>query len=191
MSTIYLEPSQVPVHLRGAYTGQKFKAEVTTKVSIPPTAGLWSGGSRDEYALIRLADGRSLDAAPHDAAPWSEMRKRREYELQPGFAVKRHTIFEGRDLGLTFYVHPSDAAAMLPAPVDLTDIEWNVLDIIGSFKSAYREEERGRRGLRVADYDAAKNRLILRGFLTKIGAITPAGRNARSAGKPKANAQTA
>ena len=34
----------VPKHLRGDYTGRKFRAVVTNEVTIPSDAGTWDGG---------------------------------------------------------------------------------------------------------------------------------------------------
>src|SRR5215510_7328144 len=127
MNTIHLDPAMVPAGLRGAYTGKTFKARVCEQMTIPMTAGLWDGGSRDTYRMVRLEDGATIEPVNHNAAPTSE-RHDVVVKLEPGIAVIEHTIFCGKDMGLTFYVHPDNAAKLLPAPVELTDHEKTVLE---------------------------------------------------------------
>jgi hypothetical protein len=105
-------------------------------------AGLWSGGSRDSYQAIELATGKAMDAINHNAAPWNPERKEKTIALRPGYAVVEHSIFCGRDSGLTFYVHPDDAAKLLPAPVELTELEALVLNATATYKSSYGGKDR-------------------------------------------------
>lgn len=192
--TIYLDPALVPPALRGSYAGKKFKARVCETMTIPMDAGLWSGGSRDTFQVIRLADGAALDAVQHSAAPWDASRREIEVRLVPGIAVVEHSMFRGSDMGLTFYVHPDNAAKLLPAPVELTAHEAMVLKATKSFKSSYGGKDRYQMMQDESRYaaskhtqpafptreqwDAAKAALVARGLLNKAGAITPAGRNA-------------
>jgi hypothetical protein len=192
---ITLEPNQVPATLRQGYGGKKFEAVVTSEVTIPADAGLWSGGSRDLYSAVRLADGSSIEFPGQSAAPWDRGRTDRKITLEPGIVVKCHTYFSGKDLGLTFYLHPSDAAPMLPTKAELTANELLVLTATRSYKSSYMGKDRYQMAAdnanpswaRAADrkpfptrdeWNAAKASLIARGFLNRAGAITPAGRNA-------------
>lgn len=189
MNTIYLEPAMVPAHLRGSYAGKMFKALVCESMTIPITAGLWDGGSRDKYYAIDFATGRQIELPGQMAAPWDTSRRDREITLQPGFAVVEHSIFCGKDMGLTFYVHPENAAKLLPAPVELTPHEKIVLEATASLKSSYGGRDRYdmMRDQRDRDtggfpsrheWDVAKQSLISKGLLNKAGAITVAGRNA-------------
>jgi hypothetical protein len=139
---IYLEPAQVPNHLRGTYTGKAFKVIICESMAIPFDAGLWSGGSRDTYTLIRLSDGATLAFPEQSSAPWSASRQERKVDLEPGIAVKNRTIFCGKDMGITFYLHPNDAAKMLPAPVELTEHEAIVLEATARYKSSYGGKDR-------------------------------------------------
>jgi hypothetical protein len=187
--TIHLEPKMVPAHLRGTYAGKKFTAIVTENVHIPASAGIWDGGSRTTYSLVRLSDGGSMAASENTSAPWDNARQSRNIALIPGVIVVEHRIFRGADMGLTFYVHPQDTAAMLPAPVDLTVHERFVLEATRSYKSSYGGMDRYEMATRDAQYrnkfaptrdewNATKEALIKRGYLNKSGAITTAGRNA-------------
>lgn len=191
MNTIYLDPKMVPAVLRGAYNGQKFKAVVCETVDIPSDAGLWSGGSRELYSVVTLDDGMKL-LPGQDAAPWNRnYHNRREIMLQPGVVVVRHSIFCGKDTGLTFYVHPENATKLLPAPAaELSEHERMVLEATCSLKSHYNGRDRYQMATDSLRYNrkpypsrdewnAAKQSLIDKGLLNKAGAVTVAGRNAR------------
>lgn len=185
--TTYLKREQVPAHLREGYNGQSFEAEATTTVTIPRDAGLWSGGSRDVYRYIRLEDGKGAMAHNPNAAPWDAHRDRDfTATLVPGVAVVRHTWFCGKDHGLTFYVHPSDAAKLLPAPmVECTEDEMAVLVATRRYKSSYGGKDRramwnddhAREPINVERWEHARGLLTAKGLLNKAGAITVAGRN--------------
>jgi hypothetical protein len=130
-------------------------------------------------------------------APWSPGRGDRVVELLPSIVVVEHSMFCGQDMGLTFYVHPDNAAKLLPVPrADLTPLERMVLYASGAFKSSYGGRDRyemarddyhcerllaGMPYPSRAEWDNAKAALIAGGFLNKAGAITPAGRNAAKA----------
>jgi hypothetical protein len=194
MSTIYLDKSQVPAQLRGDYAGTKFQVEVRENVHIPADAGLWSGGSRSHYYALRVADGAGMPFPGQAAAPWDCSRQGRDVALVPGMAVVCHRIFAGKDMGLRFYLHPADAAPMLPAPADaLSPVAQLVLDYTAGRKSSYAGQDRyamavsdlksgyrSRDGIARLDralWDEAKAQLVSMGLLNRAGAITPAGRN--------------
>ena len=197
MNAIYLEAAMIPAQLRGNYTGKKFKAVVVTEVTVRSDSGVWSGGSRDTFQLIELATGRAVSVSDNMSAPWDPSRKDRTIPLKPGFAAVEHSLFCGKDMGLTFYVHPDNAAALLPAPApELSEHESIVLDATCSFKSSYNGQDRYTMAKTQAEYpwrrdnstpqfptrdewNAAKESLIGKGLLNKAGAVTPKGRNAR------------
>jgi hypothetical protein len=197
MNAIYLDAAMVPAQLRGGYSGKKFKAVVVTQVVIPSDAGLWSGGTRSTYSIVDLASGRTIGAPCHqEESPWGN---RREFnlEVKPGFTVVEHSLFCGKDMGLTFYVHPDNAAKLLPAPApELSEHESIVLGATCSFKSSYNGQDRYTMAKTQAEYpwrrddstpqfptreqwQVAKDSLISKGLLNKAGAVTPKGRNAR------------
>jgi len=191
VKTIHLEPALVPVNLRGAYKGKKFKAQVTEQVTIPADAGLWSGGSRDLYTLINFESGVQIEMPNQQAAPWSHTRRDQTIDLKPGFAVVKHSDFCGHDMGLTFYVHPDNAARLLPAPVELSDHEKVLLSATCQYKASYGGRDRYEMarpygGDALAYYptreqwEQAKQSLIQKGLLDKRGAVTVAGRNANA-----------
>lgn len=188
MTTVYLDKNQVPAALRGSYQGNKFKAVVCESVTIPADAGLWSGGSRDTYTAIEFTTGKTVPVVEHNAAPWDGSRRDIPVTLKPGFAVVRHSMFCGTDMGLTFYVHPANATALLPAPsAELTEYEKIVLNATRSYKSSYAGKDRydmARGDIDGTDFPTrqewqrCKDSLIAKGLLNKAGAITTAGKNA-------------
>lgn len=181
MQIVHLDPKDVPAQMSGSYTGKKFKAIVVTEMTIPADAGLWSGGSRDVYTALHLATGDSQKSGLDNIAPWDSSRVERKVAIVPGFAVVCHRISSGVDMGLTFYIHPDNAAKLLPAPVaPLSADQQTVLNTIGGIKSSYRVAEYQRAGLTTARVDAAKGELLALGLVNAAGAITVKGRNART-----------
>ena len=63
----------------------------------------WSGGSRDQAVLIDFANGSSR----HLRAPSPFSREGHEPTAVPvGSILVVHSIFMGKDAGITFYVNP-------------------------------------------------------------------------------------
>jgi len=193
MKMIHLEPNQVPQQLRGDYKGKKFKAVVTEAVTIPIDAGIWSGGSRDNFHAIDLRSGQTVNFPGQNLAPLDSGRAERTINIVPGFAIVRQSIFQGTESGVTFYVHPVNAAAMLPAPTDLNETEQLVLEVTRSFKASYNGKNRyemarerwewtGSKGSfpSEVEWEETKLQLFKKGLLNKAGAITIKGRNAIS-----------
>ncbi len=188
-NAIYLEPKLVPAVLRQGYQGTKFKAVVCESVTIPMDAGLWSGGSRDHFSVVSLEHGTRVIPG-QELAPWARERGERTIELNPSIVVVEHSIFCGKDMGLTFYVHPQAATKLLPPPAtELSATEKLVLESRG-YKSSYMGKDRYQMMLANARYSnapfptrqewtAAEQSLIGQGYLNKAGAITVKGRNAR------------
>tara|TARA_Y100000310_G_C20475602_1_gene712235 strand:- start:322 stop:909 length:588 start_codon:yes stop_codon:yes gene_type:complete len=190
--SIAIEPKDVPQHLRGGYSGRKFKAQAAETMTIGAHAGLWDGGSKDYFYAIRLEDGARVEISDSFHAPWDSERRSQTVTLKPGFAVVEHSIFCGKDMGLRFYLHPADIAKMLPAPVELNAYEKHVLNATACYKASYNGQDRYDMSLRdwpreqtESDnpmsrplWEIAKQALIERKLLNKAGAITVAGRNA-------------
>jgi len=178
---VYLEPDLVPSFLRniGGYHGRKFNAVVCESVTITGTN--WSGGSRSRYTGVGVNGriGRSFGGSDMPA-PWNNPVEGTEFAIPPGLIVVEHSIFRGKDLGLTFYVHPSNAAAMLPETGDsLTDDQKIVLAATAGLKSFARfDEAKNETHITRERYDAAVLSLMPGGYLRKNKAITPKGRNA-------------
>ena len=188
--TIYLEKKEVPAQLQGlfGYNGKKYEVEVREDYTINSQAGTWSGGSRDQFRLVELETGKEVDAINHGLAPWNNARQDVKIPLLKGLALVRHTIFCGKDMGLTFYLHPENASKMLPEKQELSNIEQIVLCATRSLKSSYNGQNRfemvkgdysqGFKGLTLELWESGKQLLIDKKLLNKRGAITVQGRNA-------------
>jgi len=96
------------------YNGRKIKVMVNTQVHLSDLN--WSGGTRSEYKFIG-ANGR-VAMADNSTHPWYNRQEGAVIELKSGTYCVEHTIFCGKDLGLTVYIHPDDMPKFLPAPID-------------------------------------------------------------------------
>jgi hypothetical protein len=187
MNTIYLEPQQVPAILKAGYSGRKFKARIQDTLTIPMDAGLWSGGTRETYSVCTMDNGMR-EIPGQNLAPWDKTRGDRVVTIPPGIVVIEHSIFCGKDMGLTFYIHPDSAQKLLPPPAEeLTRMERIVLEATRSYKSSYAGMDRfqmahrdyaGKFNFTRDEWNAAKETLIAKAYLNKAGAITTSGRNA-------------
>lgn len=97
------------------WKGRKVKARAVEKVHI--TGLNWSGGSRSQYRSCTI-DGRPLGSMDHhnQVAPWDQTAEGQSCPIPPGAVVVEHSIFCGKDSGLTIYVHPNDMPKFLPKP---------------------------------------------------------------------------
>jgi len=187
--TVFVDRNQVPAAIRGMYKGNKFKVVITESMTIPADAGLWSSGSRDHFQVVELFSAERRNAPNQNLDPWTSARQDRKVELKDGYAVVEHSYFQGKDMGLTIYINPNNAAALLPAPVELTEDQRFVLQATREFKASYNGQDRfqmandRRRWSKLPlvtreSWEAAKAELIAEGFLNKAGAITTKGKNA-------------
>jgi hypothetical protein len=190
-NTIHLEPNDVPSMLRGKYSGKKFAARVVSEFNMPCDAGLWSGGSRDLYHAIDVTSGRVVALPGQSNAPWNKSREHENtYVMQPGIIIVKHSMFRGKDMGLTFYLHPDNATKLLPKPaLDLDFTQKLVLSATVGKKSHYMGRNRYQMtcdDLRdtpnkmptIEQWETAKAQLVVLGLLDKRGAVTVKGRNA-------------
>jgi hypothetical protein len=192
---VHLDAKMVPAHLRGGYRGKTMTAVVTETVTVPPGSGVWDEGSKETWRAVRIEDGATMPLSADVTAADGPGFQSKTVTLRPGFCVICHSITRGQDAGLTFYLNPLDAAPLLPATVTLTAAERIVLVASHLYKASYagktrfemaRDDNRawitghiaGERQITRAEWEAAKQGLIGRGLLNKVGAITTAGRNA-------------
>lgn len=102
------------------YRGKKFKLAVSEHVCCADT--YWDGGSRSQYVFVNLADGRQMELpdlisggfAPHARQAMDALRS---VDLKAGMAVIRHSIFCGKDAGLTLTLHPDNVGKLLVSAV--------------------------------------------------------------------------
>ena len=163
------------------YTGRKWRIE---RESGPvAVTSSWDGGSRDYFAFVRLADMAALPVPTNGNMFVGSLPA---VEIPSGCVLVEHSIFCGKDHGVTFHVRADEATALLPTATEA--LPWAqivVLTATASLRSSYggvknlRQHEAMREtGISAEDYDAAKAALIASGHLSAAGAITPRGRNA-------------
>lgn len=158
------------------YNGKK----IVLSTAVPTDLrSYWDGGSRSQYVFFSLIDGKT--AMVESNHPVFEAGKPYHLDKLPErLLLVRHSIFVGKDMGITIYANASDLAPMLPKnDHELTTDELIVLTFTKSYKSNYRFDEAVRtHGITTDRWNAAKSLLIGKGLLAKNGAITPSGRNA-------------
>ena len=85
------------------YSGRTFYTDFDGKVTFHDTN--WGGGSRNKYVVISMGTGQVAGVpAP---APWVNPVEGKTVELTEDLVVACHSIFCGKDCGVTFYAHPS------------------------------------------------------------------------------------
>lgn len=167
------------------YRGRKFKLST----DIPPRLdSYWSGGSKDKYVFVELKTKREevkfLPVANNH--PFFKAGMPRKLDKLPvGLVLVKHSIFQGKDMGITIYGNTENITPLLP-PVEILSVDEDaVLFFTRSLKSSYAGVKNYRfinahreMGITEAQWDEAKTNLIQRKLLNKAGAITAAGKNA-------------
>jgi hypothetical protein len=82
------------------YKGRTFHIEFTNKVTFFDTN--WGGGSRNSYAAVR-SDGKTAKLGV--PAPWINPVEGKSIELPEDVLVVEHSIFCGKDCGITIYAN--------------------------------------------------------------------------------------
>jgi hypothetical protein len=184
---IYLKTSDIPASIRNAagYSGSKWKVEARETISM--TSGYWDGGSKTDYTGVNLETGQILPCNIDEPGNPFTNPGTPIVKLQPGFAILAHSIFCGKDSGITIYVHPENVQSLLPAPSKLSGNDRIVLYFTRSHKSSYGgiknyrfHEAHSRTGITETDWESTKKTLQERGLLDSRGAITVDGKNAIS-----------
>jgi len=113
-------------------------------------------------------------------APWNNPVEGKEFEIPVGVVVVEHSMFCGKDMGLTFYIRAENASKLLPASNDSLSADQKiVLAATCGLKSFARfDEAQAETGIDRERYDTAIVDLIAGGYLRKNKSITPKGRNA-------------
>lgn len=165
------------------YRGNKFKLAVSD--SPINCASYWDGGSRSFYVFANLATGEVSNAVPAQSAFDRPVQGLDAVTLPEGFACLQHSIFCGKDTGITIFIPSANAGKFLPAQVELTRFENIVLAYTRSLKSSYAgqsnyrfSEAHSQTGISLHEWSEAKTVLISRGLLNKQGALTISGKNA-------------
>ena len=95
------------------YTGRKFRLTVAER-PINCTS-YWDGGSRDYFVFANLSTGEVSSQVPAQSAFDRSLSGCEAIHLPEGFVCLEHSIFCGRDTGITIHVHPNNMARLLSA----------------------------------------------------------------------------
>jgi hypothetical protein len=166
------------------YTGRQFKLSVVPEGGTINCASYWDGGSRDYFVFIRLDTLQATPAVPPQSAFDRPVRGLDRVILPEGVACVEHSIFCGKDMGLTIHVPAANAAPLLPAAPNVSEDVTRVLICTRGLKSSYGGDNQVRfhaaeRNWRMTRemWDAAVEAAKAAGYLNKAGAITTSGRN--------------
>src|SRR5215467_1660620 len=107
MDTIYLtgkEPliGQIARAAFPGYTGNKFRLDITDRPI--NCASSWEGGSRDYFVFVDLATMNSSGQMPAQSAFDRKVEGLDHVTLPPNVACVEHSIFCGKDMGLTIHI---------------------------------------------------------------------------------------
>jgi len=109
---IKVKKSQVKPILQATfpdYKGRTIKVEFANEVTFWDTN--WGGGSRNSYAAVK-SDGRTANL--NVPAPWNNPVEGTTVEVPRDALIVKHSIFCGKDLGITIYANPIHLPKWLP-----------------------------------------------------------------------------
>ena len=109
-----------------SYRGRKYRL----RVSDAPIncASYWDGGSRDYFCFANLATGEVSSQVPAQSAFDKPISGAQDVRLPSGFVCIEHSIFCGKDIGITIHVLPENAARLLP-PAEVSPWEQRVRNL--------------------------------------------------------------
>jgi hypothetical protein len=181
--TIVLEPND-PMAKKLAhasfpdYTGRKFKVQVMPEGASVDVTSYWDGGSREYFVVMNLVTLKSIPV-PQNGDP--NTKRIAPVKIHENMCVVQHSIFMGKDMGLTFIISDKNAAQLLPdSGTNLDKKEKIVLLLLRAYKPAYRRDEARHAGISTTEYDTIVANLKVKQYVNSSGAITPKGRNAIS-----------
>ena len=184
MKTTYLTGTEPGVKELGqavGYTGRKYAFRAVEDVQMNST--YWDGGSRSTWTAVKLSTRQVVPLPKFDPPQFGGPQSIPPIPLEQDIAIVEHSIFCGKDMGLTFYIHPNDAPQMITEPDSATDDEKIVLaykglkNTYGGKKNIQYTEANRRYEITQDRWDIATESLKARKLLNKSGAITPSGRN--------------
>lgn len=159
------------------YTGRKFTVRVVPEGTPIEITNSWSGGSREWFVVMNLATLKSI-MVPQNGDAFSG-KHYAPVKVHENVCVVMHSIYSGKDMGLTFIVSEKNAAQLLPAASsDLTRKDKVVLYLLRSYKPAYRRDEARKVGVTPTEFDTIVANLKVKQYVSSTGGITPKGRNA-------------
>jgi len=184
MKITYLTGSEPGVKELGqavGYSGRKYAFKAVEEVQMNST--YWDGGSRSTWTAVKLSTRQVVPLPRFGPPQFGGPQSIPPIPLEQDMAIVEHSIFCGKDMGLTIYIHPSDSPQMITEPDSATDDEKIVLaykglkNTYGGKKNIQYTEANRRYEITQGRWDIATESLKARKLLNKSGAITPSGRN--------------
>ena len=164
-----------------SYTGNKVAANIQDMITFHSTN--WDGGSKNEYAIVRLADMKVM-TVPESPYFSQDNLYTNLHKIPDGVVVVILAHFAGKQ-SVSIVSPAQNITPFLPAPIELTKDEKTVLMATKGYKSSYGgeknyrfKEANERTGITLERWEAAKQEMIKRKFLSANGAITVEGKNA-------------
>ena len=170
--------------IRNCYPGYNGK-KISISSDIPSSLdSYWSEGSKNYYCFYHLSEKKVIPV--HTNHPAFEKNRPRDLNKLPDqIVIVEHTIFCGKDFGITIYVNVSDLTPLLPSTDSISRNEAIVLTATRSLKNTYGGEsnirfKRANETYKISkeDWDNCQKSLVNKGFLDKRFSITANGRNA-------------
>lgn len=93
------------------YTGRRFFLHVSEAPI--NCASYWDGGSRSYFRFVNLATMEASAQTPAQSGFDRTVKGLDAVELPVGFACVEHSIFCGRDGGITIHIRPENAAKLI------------------------------------------------------------------------------
>lgn len=75
----------------------------------------WSGGTRYSFTALDLETLATAGKDHSRLAPWDNPAEGKTVPLEPGVAVVCTGVFCGKTATMTIYIHPDNAAKLIPA----------------------------------------------------------------------------
>lgn len=184
MSKIYTNHPDVKRIATAAYpnyTGRKFSIEVSNRPI--DVCSSWEGGSKDYFVFLRLDNLKTWEM-PQQSMYDAKVEGADRVSLVAGMVCVEHSIFCGKDMGITIYVHPDNAPRFIENKPEVSIEEKIVLVFTRSYKNTYggqtniryREAVRNT-GISLSKWVEAIATLQEKGMLNKAGSITNEGKN--------------
>lgn len=95
-----------------AFSSKKRETRIVVTETVTFQNTFWDGGSKSEYRAVKLESGETaiLDVG---SSPWTAIAEGKTVTLEPGFAIVEHSVFCGKEVLLTVYLHPSNVTEKL------------------------------------------------------------------------------
>ena len=164
-----------------SYRGRKYALKISDDTL--NVASYWDGGSRDYFTFVNLVNLEVMPV-PQQSAFDKQIPGAKEVSLPPGCACVEHSIFCGKDLGLTVHIPTANKPKWIPEPDTLSYNECIVLYATRSYKNTYAGKSHCRfleatraTGITRDDWVSAQAGLIESAHLRKNRSITAKGTN--------------